>query len=623
MILLIGQGKWNEALALLSETNPLPGITGRVCNSPCEQGCNRSQFDGAVSIRAIERALGDYAVRNGQKQPVLGSKHKEKVAVVGSGPAGLSCAYRLARQGFKCTVFEQNSKVGGILRYGIPSYRLPKDVLDCEIGRIQELGVDFETNRKWGSDLKMENLKAYDAIFLALGFQKCRILGIPGEDNVGVMTGTDFLAQVNSGSAPALSGTVLVIGGGNGAVDSARVALRLGAEPILIYRRRQEDMPGIRSETDALIAEGIELKTLLTPVRFIGRNGRLTAVECTKMTLGETGADGRRWPIPVPGSNFEIPASAAIVCLGETGNLDGAPPELMCEGERIDTDPWGRTSMPNIFAGGDIATGMGTVAHAIGSGKRVALAIAAYLRKESGPHAPVEKPVASAEIMNFDYWDPIARQATDRIRSDPVVLGFDEIHGTIRNEGAVLEAARCGHCGVRPEFDTDVCRGCSNCSSRCPTYAISLRTLERPYKVGVDVDNAIRPQVYDICYKARIHPESIVCFCTATRAMEIAAAIVKGAKNPEDVSRKTGARTGCGVLCIQPIFRLMRAAGLELGIPLQSDVWYPTTPTIWDIPSPVIRRYEDRGFKFAEDKEFLEQLTGRGPEGSEEEGKCS
>ena len=229
-VYLIGRNKWGDALDLLRETNPLPGVTGRVCNSPCEQACNRSALDGSVSVRALERALSDYGLEKGVKQAPARPRRKEKVAIIGSGPAGLSCAYQLSRQGFHCTVFEQQPKVGGILRYGIPSYRLPKKVLDAEVGWIRELGVDFQVKRKWGENLKMKDLKPFDAVFLALGFQKCRILGVPGEEIPGVISGTDFLEKVNSGRPPKLSGDVVVIGGGNSAVDSARAALRSGGQ---------------------------------------------------------------------------------------------------------------------------------------------------------------------------------------------------------------------------------------------------------------------------------------------------------------------------------------------------------------------------------------------------------
>ena len=611
MVYLMSKGNWDEALELLWETNPLPGVTGRVCNSPCEEVCNRGSLDESVSIRDLERALADYGNKKNESGETVNPRHGEKVAVIGSGPAGLSCAYHLGRQGFNCTVFEQKPEIGGVLRYGIPSYRLPKDILDQELERIRRFGVSFQVKRKWGHNLKMKDLEAYDAIFLALGFQKCRILDIPGEDGPDVLAGSEFLEKVNSGDAPKIGERVIVIGGGNSAVDSARVALRLGGRPVLVYRREDEDMPAIRSEIESLKEEGIEIRPLTAPVRFINEDGRLARVQCIRMEPGEVGKDGRKWPVPIPGSEFEVIANTAILCLGDSGDLEDAPVELQCVGERISADPWGRTSVPNIFAGGDIATGAGTVAHAIGSGRKAAEAIRTYLLGELTPKQPNNKPVAKATEMNFDHWESIPRQDSGRIEINKAISSFDEIHKTVSTEKSTLEAARCGHCGVRPEFHSNFCRGCSNCSSRCPAYAIELKELETPYTVKIDVGDSIREKVNEICFKAKINPESIVCFCTATRAMEIAAAIVKGAKKPEDVSRMTGARTGCGVLCIQPIFRLLLAAGLELDRPTESDVWYPTVPTIWDITEKVAQEHASRGFKFQEDKAFYEKYMVR------------
>ncbi len=604
---LIQEGMWRDASELLMDTNPLPAITGRICDSPCETVCNRASFDQSVSIRALERALGDWAHRNTMKVKAAPTRYKEKVAVIGSGPAGLSCAYQLKRRGFGVTVFEQQQKIGGILRYGIPSYRLPKGVLDNELNRLRAMGIEFRVGTKWGRNLGMDELEGYSAVFLGLGFQRCRVLGIPGEECPQVIRGVDFLAEVTSGRMPELGSRVLIIGGGNSAIDSARTVLRLHAKPTLVYRRREEDMPAIASEIEELKNEGIGILSMVTPVRFLLEKGSLKEVECIRMKLGDTQIDGRRWPVAVPGSEFRMAADTVIHCIGETGDLEGYPLELKCEGEKIEADPWGRTSMPNVFAGGDIATGQGTVAHAIGSGRRAARAIEDYLVGRTTEHPP-EGRVVSADEMNLDYCDPLPRLVPSRISVDSAVSGFQEIHQTATEDECLRETGRCLHCGVAPEFHQEDCRGCSNCSSRCPSVAISLKELDEPYTVRVEIEDSIKEQVRDICVRAKIHPESIVCFCTSTRAMEIAAAIVKGAKSPEDISKMTGARTGCGVLCIQPIFRLMLAAGCELGTSHQSHVWYPTAPTLWDIPSHVVEKYEGRGFRFEEDKAFYQEL---------------
>jgi ferredoxin len=213
--------------------------------------------------------------------------------------------------------------------------------------------------------------------------------------------------------------------------------------------------------------------------------------------------------------------------------------------------------------------------------------------------------------MNFEYCDPSPRLLLPEASPQERIAGFDEVFQTPSKAASQTETERCLRCGVMPVYDPALCRGCTNCSSRCPSHAISLQELETPYVVKIEVENDIKDETREICSRANINPESIVCICTSTRAQEIAAAIVKGARKPEDISRTTGARTGCAVLCIEPIFRLLQAAGLSLGDPLQSDVWYPTVPNIWDLDEDVIEKYEDRGFRFKEDKIFFRELAGK------------
>ena len=602
-ISLLQAKKWEAALDILLTTNPFPGVTGRVCNSPCAVSCNRGYFDKPVSIRTLERVVADYGSGKSGKVSDI-PRRKEKVAIVGAGPAGLSCAYHLAHKGFRVTVFEKQANIGGMLRYGIPAYRLPKDVLDRELRRLQNLGIDFQLNKKLGDNLLMKDLQNYDAIYCALGLHKQLNLGIPGEECPQVMGGLTSLEQVNS-DTPELGDRVVVIGGGNTAVDSARSARRLGAKTTLVYRRRQEDMPAIKSEIEELEREGIEILTLTSPVRFITKKGCLAGVECCKTVLGETEADGRRRPIPAPGSEFTISADTAIICIGETSDLQGMPPELQSEKGRLVADFLCRTSMPKVFAGGDIATGEGTVAHAIGSGRKGAAAIEAYLLGDADLVQKPEKHVVSAAEMNFDYCDPIPSLTTHRIPVERAISCFDEIHQAPTKRDAISETNRCLHCGVIPDFHPENCLGCTNCSSRCPSYAISLKELDSPYIIKVDIEEDMMEEICHICLKAVIHPESIVCQCTGTRANEIVAAILKGAKTLIDIRRMSGAHTGCGSTCISPIFRLMRAAGLEVGGPPQPDLWYPSVFTIWDVPDHVIRDHEGRGFMFKEDKDFF------------------
>jgi NADPH-dependent glutamate synthase beta subunit-like oxidoreductase/bacterioferritin-associated ferredoxin len=603
---LAEEDKWDEALDLLESTNPLPGVTGRVCNSPCEGACNRGHFDQPLSIRAVERALADHAARRGRRPGVRRRKRRERVAVVGAGPAGLSCAYHLARQGFPVTVFEQAPEIGGILRYGIPRYRLPADVLDQEVASIGKMGVDFKVNQRLDGNIKLRELEKYDALFLAMGLPVHRKPDIAGKECAGVMAGLYFLERVSKGEPPEIGRRVLVVGGGNSAVDSARSALRLGARPTLVYRRRETDMPALASEIEDLKAEGIDIVPLTAPVRFINEKGVLTGVECIKMEAGGIDGDGRIKPVPVRDSQFTIPADTVIYCIGETGDFQWAPEELIIARERIEADRWGRTSMKKVFAGGDVAGGPGTVAGAIGQGRRSAAAIAAYLKGELEPADP-EVAVVEAREMSFDYLDPSVRLAPPRLSVERAVSTFEEIHCAAKRDEYLSESGRCLHCGVSPDFSPEYCRGCSNCTSRCPAYAISIVELEKPYVVKVDVEDDMIGDICRICEKAIIHPESLACQCTGTRASEIVAAILKGAKTVVDIRRMTGAHTGCGSACISPIFRLMKAAGLDITSPPQPELYYPSAPEIWDIPEHVIRDFEARGFRFREDKEFLNE----------------
>jgi thioredoxin reductase/bacterioferritin-associated ferredoxin len=486
--------------------------------------------------------------------------------------------------------------------------------LDRELRILpSHLGIAFETRRKLGENLQEKDLDDYDAVYLALGLGKNLEAGIPGDSGPGVIKGLDYLEQVNSGDAPETRGEVIIVGGGRAAVDSARTARRLGACPTLLVVGREKDMTADPADIDALKEEGVELLPLTKPARVTVEGRRLVGVTCLRMEppKGGSASTQARDLLPVHGSEFDLPADMVIDATGETADLGWMHWELERKGDKIVTDRWGGTSVPKVFAGGDIATGRGTVAHALGEGRRGAQAITAYLRGETGVLDNPREPVVTATKMNFEYCDPSPRLLLPEASPQERIAGFDEVFQTPSKAASQTETERCLRCGVMPVYDPALCRGCTNCSSRCPSHAISLQELETPYVVKIEVENDIKDEAGEICSRANINPESIVCICTSTRAQEIAAAIVKGARKPEDISRTTGARTGCAVLCIEPIFRLLQAAGLPLGDPLQSDVWYPTVPNIWDLGEDVIEKYEDRGFRFKEDKIFFRELAGK------------
>ncbi|RKY99403.1 MAG: glutamate synthase, partial [Ignavibacteriae bacterium] len=287
---------FEQAWNILTETSPFPSVCGRVCPHPCEDDCNRIEKEGAVGINNIERFLGDYAIENNfQFQRLTEESHSEKIAVIGAGPAGLSCAYQLVRRGYKVTVFEAFSKPGGMLRYGIPDYRLPTEILDKEIGRIEDFGVEIKCNHIIGKDTPYEDLqKNYDAIFVGIGAHKGKLLGIPNEDATNVFTGTEFLNKINSGETIEVGDKVLVVGGGDTAIDAARISRRLGAEVTVVYRRTRKEMPAIEEEIVGAEEEGIKLEFLAAPIEFEKEGELITKMKCQKMELGEPDDSGRR-----------------------------------------------------------------------------------------------------------------------------------------------------------------------------------------------------------------------------------------------------------------------------------------------------------------------------------------
>jgi len=316
------------------EEHPFPGVCGRVCHQPCEVICTRSKVDKPVSIRSVHRFLADWAKENNISfKPEVKPKREEKVAVIGSGPAGLACAYFLGIEGYQVTVLEKHEVLGGMLRIGIPEYRLPRDIIESEIQVIRDLGVRFETGVDIGNDITIGQLreKGYKAFFMGVGAQECKALGIDCEDLEGVYPGVDFLRDVNLGKDVSIGDRVAVIGGGNVAMDSARTALRNGSsKPFIIYRRSEEEMPANAEEIEECREEGIEIMTLTTPVRVIGENQRVKAIECIKMELGEPDSSGRRRPIPVEGSEFTIDVDAMIPAIGQESDWACITDECEC-----------------------------------------------------------------------------------------------------------------------------------------------------------------------------------------------------------------------------------------------------------------------------------------------------
>ncbi len=501
-MVLLSEGKLDEAWERILWENPFPAILGRVCYHPCEAACNRLHFDDAVGIHNIERFVGDYGLNRGLSvKPVAGSK-SQRIAVVGSGPAGLAAAYFLARLGYRVTIFEAMLEPGGVLRYGIPKYRLPKHILEREIQRLRDLGVVLLTNARLGDNVSVEELRRFDAVFLATGAHRSRRLGIPGEELPGVLSGIELLHKINSGETVALGKKVAVIGGGNTAMDAARSALRLGSEVKIVYRRSRKEMPAIEDEIEEALREGIELLPLAAPVRVLSEGDKVTGIECLRMRLGKPDDSGRRRPIPIEGSEFRLPVDTVIAAIGEVADLGFAPDELAVHNDLVPIDDTGATRLPGFYAGGDVVDQPRTVVNAVASGKRAAIAIDCYLKgedarpvlqrlkvggrdglsmrryvEEDGEPAVDLTEVVKFENLNTDYFEHERRHPMPERDVGQRIRGFDEVNLGYSAQAALAEAARCFNCGV--------CNQCDNCLVFCPDLAV-LRNGDGAYRIDYD-----------------------------------------------------------------------------------------------------------------------------------------
>lgn len=451
---LVAKGKFQEALSLMKEDNPFPAICGRVCNHPCESYCNRAEIDEPVAINMIKRFVADLDLNAETRYvPEVKDKKEDRIAVVGAGPAGLSCAYFLARKGYPVTVFEKTQALGGMLTAGIPSYRLPKNLVDAEIQVIRDLGVEMKTGVTFGKDTTVEILRneGYKAFFIGIGAQECKTLGVEGEDLNSVFPGIDFLDRINRGESIAIGSRVAVIGGGNVAFDAVRTARRLGGkEAHIIYRRTAQEMLANADEIKEAQDEGIPIHFLTQPVRFIGTNGKVNQVECVKMALGEPDGSGRRTPEPISGSEFTIEVDAVITALGQESDWACLTPECACQltdWGTIHVDPVTfQSDDPDIFAGGDAVTGPRTVIEAIASGKEAAVSIDRFIQGICLHEGRGIQIAVVTEVQKGNHHP--AKRAKMPV-SDPMdrVNHFGEVQLGLTEEMAVEEAKRCLGCG--------------------------------------------------------------------------------------------------------------------------------------------------------------------------------
>jgi NADPH-dependent glutamate synthase beta subunit-like oxidoreductase len=455
---------FDDAWKLLTDKNPFPAIHGRICPHPCEDGCNRKYKDGSVAINNFERVVGDHGLKRGLKLLMLTDEKKnKKVAVIGAGPSGLSCAYQLVRRGYSVKIFESAEEPGGMLRYGIPSYRLPRDILSAEIKNILDLGVELQCNAKVGVDVTFESLKKdFEAIYVAVGAQKGGKLGVKGDDLPGVLSGVDFLFQINRGKKVPVGKKAVIVGGGNTAIDAARVSLRLGANVTLLYRRTKNEMPAIAEEIHSAEMEGIKFQFLAAPVGVEkNANGGLN-LKCVKMKLGEKDKSGRSRPVPIEGSEFVIETDSVISAIGQEPDLTGMG-EVPNNNGWIVSNALRHTALPGVFAGGDAVT-MDIAVTAVGHGRKAAKAIDAFLKGREYKESQPARPVKHTE-MDLNFYPPLPRNNEKELELETRIKSFDEINSALTMEEAVAEAKRCMSCGL--------CFTCDRCRVFCPREAIS------------------------------------------------------------------------------------------------------------------------------------------------------
>jgi len=466
---LVIEKRYKAAWQALIKENPLPAVHGRVCYHPCETGCNRGQLDSPVSIHAVERFLGDRAIRKGWQVEWEAPASGKRVLIVGAGPSGLSAAYHLTRLGHSVEVHEAGPMAGGMMHFGIPAYRMPRDVLDAEISRIENMGVRFVFDHKVEDLLAERDAGNFDAVFVAIGAHISKHIDIPARDAGKMLDAVSFLASVEAGEAPQLGRRVAIYGGGNTAMDAARVAKRLGAdEALIIYRRDREHMPAHTFEADEAIEEGVKINWLRT----------IKEIDATTFTVEvmEVGEDGR----PRGTGKLEtLEADSLILALGQNSDatlLQGIE-GIEFEWDTVSVDTHMMTGHPGIFAGGDMVPSERTVTVAVGHGKKAARNIDAWLRGEVF-WPPGKHTLASFDKLHVWYFTDAAQRSQESIDLQLRQSGFEEVVHGLKKPDAVFEALRCLSCGN--------CYECDGCFGACPERAIIKLGKRKGYAINFD-----------------------------------------------------------------------------------------------------------------------------------------
>ena len=472
----IARGDDKEAVRIIKERLPMPACIGRVCPHPCEDGCRRQMVEESISIAYLKYFAADRVIQAGGYLPPNAAAIGKRVGIIGGGPGGLTAAYYLSLKGHRVTVVDAMPQMGGMLRYGIPEYRLPKRVLDEEVAEIASLGVEMKNNFRIGRDVTFEEFKnSYDAVVLAIGAWESMPIGCPGEELDGVMGGIDFLRQVAMGEKPAIGDQVAVVGGGNTAMDACRTAVRLGAKEVyVVYRRTEAEMPAEQLEIDEAREEGVIYKFLTNPAEIVGENGRVKEIKLQVMELGEPDESGRRRPVPVEGKFETLPVTCVISAIGQKANVAGFEGiELNRKGIISADETSYRTSMPGVFAVGDATNQGASIAiEAIGEARRCAKVVDLYL---NGVQVPYQKTYLSVKKVSPEYFADYIKLPRAKMPTRPPEErkhDFQEINLGFSEAQARAEAARCLDCGCHDFAECKLIR-CAN------LYELQPERIER------------------------------------------------------------------------------------------------------------------------------------------------